>query len=155
MTVDAAGAPEEFPYAHPPMKLADRTRFGRDWFDYVMHSDPPPATSAYYYSGIANFVFGEMWSRPGLDIKARRWITLTCVGAADTIQPIRSHVYAALKSGDISIDEMREFVLHFAVYLGWPKASILQSTVDEIWQRIEDEGGVEHLDAPDIDDYLS
>ncbi len=45
-------------------------------------------------------------------------MTLACVAAADAEQPLREHVYAALNSGDLSITEMREAVLHFAVYAG-------------------------------------
>ena len=143
------------PYAHPPMELDKRTEFGRQWFQHIMCNRPPQANTPFYYNGISNFVFGEMWSRPGLDVRARRWITLACVGAADTVGPIQSHVYAALKSGDVTIDEMQEFVLHFAVYLGWPKASIIQLTVAEQWKRIQDEGGVERSEPPALEDFTS
>ncbi len=72
---------------------------------------------------LIDFVFAEIWSRPGLSRRDRRFVTLACVAAADAEAPLRDHVYAALNSGDISITEMRETVLHFAVYAGWPKAS--------------------------------
>jgi 4-carboxymuconolactone decarboxylase len=32
-----------------------------------------------------DFVYGEVWSSPGLTRKERRWITLACVGAGDGI----------------------------------------------------------------------
>jgi len=44
-----------------------------------------------------------------------------------------------LRSGDISFDEMRELVLHFAAYSGWPKASFLQQTVDAMYARVLEE----------------
>ena len=50
-------------------------------------------------------------------------------------------MYAALNSGDLSITEMRETVLHFAVYSGWPKASRFNIVVDEQWDRIHRERG--------------
>ena len=50
-------------------------------------------------------------------------------------------MYAALNSGDLTITEMRETVLHFAVYAGWPKASRFNIVVDEQWARIIDERG--------------
>ena len=67
-----------------------------------------------------------MWRRGVLTPRDRRWITLTCVGAAGAITPIETHVYAALKSGDISYSEFDEFVLHFGTQAGWPKASAMQ-----------------------------
>jgi 4-carboxymuconolactone decarboxylase len=39
----------------------------------------------------------------------------------------------------ITFDEMRELVLHFAAYSGWPKASFLQQTVDAQQARVVEE----------------
>ena len=66
-------------------------------------------------------------------------MTIPCVGLDDSVGPIQSHVYSALRSGDITIDEMRELVLHFAAYSGWPKASFLQQTVDQMYARVVEE----------------
>ena len=76
-------------------------------------------------AGVLDFVFSSVWNRPGLSRRHRRLIALTCCGAADTVGPIEANVYAALKSGDLNVDELLEFVLHFAVYCGWPKASFM------------------------------
>src|SRR3954464_4366425 len=82
--------------------------------------------SAYIDAGVIGFVFGEMWRRGVLAARDRRWITLTCVGAAGAITPIETHVWAALESGDVSYEEFDEFVLHLATQIGWPKASVMQ-----------------------------
>ena len=104
--------------------------------------------SVYTHYGIANFVFGEVWCRPGLDMRARRLVTVAAVGAADTAVPIRSHVHAALNSGDLTYDEMQELVLQFAAYLGWPKASILEQRVREVWAQIQEAGGPVSIPQP-------
>jgi 4-carboxymuconolactone decarboxylase len=96
---------------------------------------PPPATP-YFEAGIVNFVFGEMWARPGLDQRARRWITLVGVADSSASTPIRTHTYAAMASGNATLDEMQEFVLHYAIHGGWPRASVMQATVLEMGQRI-------------------
>ena len=85
----------------------------------------------------------EVWSRPGLGVRDRRFVTLACVGAADAVSVIDAHVYAALKSGDITVEQMLEFALHFAVYCGWPKASQVEQSVRDQWQRIHTERGEE------------
>ena len=47
---------------------------------------PGPSPSAPHFEcGVLNFVFGEMWSRPGLDQRAHRWLTL--VGVAEGEPP--------------------------------------------------------------------
>jgi 4-carboxymuconolactone decarboxylase len=117
--------------------LARRQENGRREWREVMGMEPPPADSPYFGDGILSFVFGEMWGRPGLSRTARRWITLACVGAADGVAPIESHIRAALASGDITFAEYQEFVLHFAVYLGWPKASIMETTGRAVWAELQ------------------
>jgi len=99
-------------------------------------------------AGLLDFVFGEVWNRPGLSRRDRRLVTLTCVGAADTPEPIEANVYAALNSGDLTYEAALEFVLHFAVYSGWPKASFLNQVAGESWARIESDGGVRVGTAP-------
>lgn len=56
------------------------------------------------------------WTRPALSRRDRRFVTLACVAAADADAPLPDHFYAALNNSDLSITEMREVVLHFAVY---------------------------------------
>jgi 4-carboxymuconolactone decarboxylase len=43
---------------------------------------------------------------------------------------METHIGAALRSGDISVEEMREFVVHFAVYAGHPKATAVRAALD-------------------------
>ncbi|MFV8162091.1 carboxymuconolactone decarboxylase family protein [Mycobacterium sp. 134] len=118
-----------------------RTERGRREFAEVMTfeapSDESPATA-----NLIDFVFAEVWPRTALTRRDRRFVTLPCVAAADAEGPLRDHVYAALNSGEVSIVEMRETVLHFAVYAGWPKASRFNIVVDEQWDRIHRERGL-------------
>jgi 4-carboxymuconolactone decarboxylase len=120
----------------------DRIRGGEACFAWINCVPAPPRDTPYTLAGILNFVFGEVWQRPLLSVRDRRLLTVAAVGLDDSIIPIRSHVYAALKSGDLNLEEMRELVLHFAVYSGWPKASFLNQVVTESWERIQSDGGV-------------
>ncbi|MEB3069718.1 carboxymuconolactone decarboxylase family protein [[Mycobacterium] vasticus] len=105
-------------------------------FAALMAVPAPPAPDP-----LLDFVFAQVWQRPGLSRRDRWFVALPCVAAADAEGPLREHVYAALVSGDLTIDEMREAVLHFAVYSGWPKASLFNMTVDEQWERIHRDRG--------------
>jgi 4-carboxymuconolactone decarboxylase len=125
-------APADFPpiRAEPwehDQRMADGTRNFRD----VMTFGGPPAQTAYFEAGINGFVFGEMWRRPGLDERARRFITVVGVCDSAAYTPIHSHVYAAMKSGNATQAEMFEFVLQYAIHAGWPKASVAQGAVIE------------------------
>jgi 4-carboxymuconolactone decarboxylase len=118
----------------------ERAERGRRTFADVM-TFPAPDTSTPTMANLVDFVFAEVWDRPALGRRDRRFVTLPCVAAADAEGPLRDHVYAALNSGDVTITEMRETVLHFAVYSGWPKASRFNMIVDEQWERICGERG--------------
>jgi 4-carboxymuconolactone decarboxylase len=96
----------------------------------------PEGPAPFYNAGIKNFMFGEMWMRPGLDRRARRWITLACVGASDSPYPIATHVYAAIKTGYATVDEMKELVLQYAFELGWPKGSVVQTAVETMADQV-------------------
>lgn len=109
----------------------------------VLTEVPAPGPATPFQQAQRDFLFGEVWSRPGLSRRDRRWVTLTCVAAADAPGPIDQQVYAALNSGDIELGEMLEFVLHFAVYCGWPKASHLEMVIGQQWARIAKERGQE------------
>jgi 4-carboxymuconolactone decarboxylase len=114
-----------------------RHQEGSASFEQVMLFGGPPAQTAYFEAGIINFVFGEMWLRPGLDQRARRWLTLVGVGLASASTPVRSHVWSAMASGDATREEMFEFVLQYAVHAGWPRGSVMQSAVIEQAARVE------------------
>jgi 4-carboxymuconolactone decarboxylase len=141
-------SPDPIPLWDPGYDPEVRLRGGEACFAWINCVNAPPRDTPYTLAGILNFVFGEVWQRPGLSVRDRRIMTVAAVGLDDTIIPIRSHVYAALKSGDVTLVEMEELVLHFAVYSGWPKASFLNQVVSESWARIQSEGGIRVGTAP-------
>lgn len=127
--------------AHSPIREdawdpAQRLQEGAAGFTKVMLFPPPPPVTPYFEGGILNFVFGEMWMRPGLDQRARRWITLVGVADSSASTPIRTHTYAAMASGNASVSEMQEFVLQYAIHGGWPRASVMQAVVLEMGKRV-------------------
>lgn len=124
------------PIRAEPWDPDERIRQGHEEFDKVMTFPPgPPATP--YLLGINNFVFGEMWCRRGLDEPSRRWITLVGVCESGAEIPIRSHIHAAMASGNCSPEEMLEFCLQYGTHAGWPKASRMQGVVLEMIEKVK------------------
>ena len=127
-----AEVPPICPAPWDPQARSDR---GHAAFEKVMTFPPgPPATP--YLEAINNFVCGEMWWRPGLDEPSRRWVTLVgvCESAAEI--PIRSHIHAAMASGNCTGEQMLEFVLQYGTHAGWPKASRIQGVVLEMIEKV-------------------
>jgi 4-carboxymuconolactone decarboxylase len=71
---------------------------------------------------VAEFAYGEIYSRPGLDLKTRELVTIasiTTLGSAQT--QLKSHIHGALNVG-CSPHEIIEVIIQMAVYAGFPKA---------------------------------
>ena len=71
---------------------------------------------------ITRYAWGEIWSRPGLDRRTRSCITLTALIALGRDEELAMHVRAALRNG-LTPDEIKEVLLHSAVYGGVPAAN--------------------------------
>lgn len=106
----------------------------------VMAVDPPDASTPLDRADRER-LFGAVWNRPGLSVRDRRIVTIACLSAAVDVAEMDAHVYAALATGDLTVDELNEITLHFAVYCGWPRASQLEMTVRGQWQRLHEERG--------------
>jgi 4-carboxymuconolactone decarboxylase len=119
----------------------ERQAKARAEYEHIMTTPSPEPASAYLDAGVIGYVFGEMWRRGVLTPRDRRWITLSCVGAMDSVFPIDTHVWAALNSGDVSAEEFDEFVLHFATQLGWPKGSALAVQGAAAMAKLSEERG--------------
>ena len=83
---------------------------------------------------ITKYAWGEIWSRPGLDRRTRSCITLAALVALGRDHEVAMHVRAALGNG-LTPDEIKEVLLHTAVYAGVPAANsafaIAQQVLDE------------------------
>lgn len=71
---------------------------------------------------ITRYAWGGPWSRPGLDRRMRSAITLTALVSLRAENELGMHVRAALGNG-LTPDEIREVLLHTAVYAGVPAAN--------------------------------
>ncbi len=116
-----------------------RLETGKRVFREVTGLEPPVGSPAFEASMLPH-VFGEIWTRPGLTRKERRWISLTCAATSGTLLPVEAHVRGALKSGDITLDELNEWVLQMAQYAGWPTGAVLDTTVRKIALEVAQEG---------------
>jgi 4-carboxymuconolactone decarboxylase len=71
---------------------------------------------------ITRYAWGEVWSRPELDRRARSMITLALLAALGHEGELAMHVRAAVRIG-LSPEEISEVLLHTAIYAGVPVAN--------------------------------
>ncbi|MGW1023723.1 bifunctional 3-oxoadipate enol-lactonase/4-carboxymuconolactone decarboxylase PcaDC [Streptomyces sp. NPDC002577] len=71
---------------------------------------------------ITRYAWGEIWNRPGLDRRSRSCVTLTALVAGGHLEELAFHTRAALRNG-LTPAEIKEVLLHAAVYCGVPTAN--------------------------------
>lgn len=71
---------------------------------------------------LIEFAFGDVYSRSGLDLKAREIATVAALTAMGTAAPqLKVHVHGALNVG-CTRQEIIEVMIQMAVYAGFPAA---------------------------------
>jgi len=70
---------------------------------------------------ITRNAWGNVWQRPGLDLKTRSMVTVAMLTALGKQTELKGHVRGALKNG-VTPEEIREIMLHATVYCGFPAA---------------------------------
>ena len=103
--------------AHVDRATASATDFSRPFQEFITRA-----------------AWGEAWTRPGLDRRTRSVITLSVLTALRAENEIPMHVRAALRNG-LTPEEIREVLIHTAVYAGVPAANsafaLAQKVLDE------------------------
>lgn len=68
---------------------------------------------------VTQYCWGDIWSRPGLDRKARSLLNLGMIAALNRPEELATHVRGAINNG-LTEKEIREAFLQVAIYCGMP-----------------------------------
>jgi len=98
-----------------------RKVLGDEWVDRAEKNKT--AFTADFQELLTRFAWNEIWNRPGLDHPTRRMLVLAMTAAMGRWEEFRLHTRAALQSGDLSQDQLKEVLLQAAVYCGVPTAN--------------------------------
>lgn len=71
---------------------------------------------------VVEYPFGDVYSRPGLDLKSREIGAIAALTAMGNAKPqLKTHIAAALNAG-ITRSEIIELMIHISVFAGFPAA---------------------------------
>ena len=70
---------------------------------------------------ITRNAWGDVWQRPGLDMKTRSLVTVALLAALGKQHELKGHVRGALNNG-ATAKEIQEVLLHTSIYCGVPTA---------------------------------
>jgi 4-carboxymuconolactone decarboxylase len=92
---------------------------------------------------LIEFPFGDVYSRPQLDLRAREIATIAALSALGNAQPqLKVHIEAALNVG-CTRDEIVEVFMQMAVYAGFPAALNALFAAREVFERRDEEEATE------------
>ena len=90
---------------------------------------------------ITHHAWGDIWTRPDLPRHTRSLITIAMLIGMNREGELRLHLRAARNNG-VTRDEIKEVLMHSAIYCGIPAANATFHLAQEVW----DELGAESLD---------
>lgn len=94
-------------------------------------SDP---FTAEFQDLITRYAWGEIWSRPGLSGQTRSLLTIALLVALNRPEELRMHLRAAANNG-VTQSEIKEVLLHCAVYCGLPSANAAFHLAQEVFEE--------------------
>jgi 4-carboxymuconolactone decarboxylase len=108
--------------AHVDRSLKNRNEFNED-----------------FQNLITRYAWGEIWTRPGLPRKTRSLLTIAMLVALNRPDEFRLHLHAALTNG-VTKDEIKEALLHAAIYCGVPAANSAFHAAQEVFSETKAKG---------------
>jgi 4-carboxymuconolactone decarboxylase len=85
---------------------------------------------------ITRYAWGEIWARPGLPRHTRSLLTIGLMVALNRGEELRMHLRAAANNG-VTPAEIREVLMHCAIYCGVPAANAAFHTAKEVLGNLE------------------
>ena len=81
---------------------------------------------------VTRYAWGEMWTRQGLSRQTRSLVTLAMLIALNRSDEFRLHLRGAMNNG-ATRDQIKELLLHAAVYCGVPAANSAFRAAEEVF----------------------
>jgi 4-carboxymuconolactone decarboxylase len=86
---------------------------------------------------VVEFPYGDIYERPGLDLKSREIATIAALTAiGDTKPELKDHIKGALNVG-CQKQEIIEVIIQMAVYAGFPRAINGMNIAKEVFEELD------------------
>ena len=90
-------------------------------------------------------LFGQVWSRPGLELPHRSMITIAALTALGRELELKAHIRGGLRLG-LSREQIVEIIMQMAFYAGQPAAHAGFRAAKEVFDQLDQskEGAASH-----------
>jgi 4-carboxymuconolactone decarboxylase len=85
-----------------------------------------------FFGLTVDHLFAEIWTRPGLTLRDRRLLLLGLLVGQGLQDVADIQIEAALRSGDLTPEELREIGIFLTHYAGWPKGARLSMQTEKL-----------------------
>jgi 4-carboxymuconolactone decarboxylase len=85
-------------------------------------------------------LFGQVWSRPGLELPHRSMITIAALTAMGREVELRAHIRGGLNLG-LTREQIVEIIMQMAFYAGQPAAHAGFRAAKEVFDSIDKQAG--------------
>ncbi|WP_433361623.1 carboxymuconolactone decarboxylase family protein [Streptosporangium sp. CA-115845] len=89
-----------------------------------------------FFGMTVEHLFAEVWSREGISTRDRRLLLVGLLVGQGMDDVVGLQLDAALRTGDLTPDELREIVIFLTHYAGWPRGARLNGQVEELIARV-------------------
>jgi 4-carboxymuconolactone decarboxylase len=95
-----------------------------------------PADLPGRYSDITvDHLFGTVWTDDTIDLRQRRLLTIGVLAAQDKPELLEIQFDSALERDELTVEQVREVVVHLTHYVGWPISTGISGAAETIIRR--------------------
>ena len=84
---------------------------------------------------ISNFVYEDIFARDALDLKTKELLAIAHLMNIGADNELKTHIYGAINCG-ASLSEIKETIIHAAMFIGFPKSLAAMQILKEISNKI-------------------
>jgi 4-carboxymuconolactone decarboxylase len=85
---------------------------------------------------ITRQAWGEVWTRPGIHPKTRRFMAISTMIALRAWDEFRLHVRSGLTQGDLSKDDLKEIIIQATAYCGAPAGNHAMQQAEQAFREM-------------------
>jgi 4-carboxymuconolactone decarboxylase len=95
----------------------------------------PDTIPGRYAAMTVDHLFGTVWTSQELGVRDRRLMTIGVLAALDKTDLLEIQFDCALERGELTVEQLREVVVHLTHYIGWPLSTGVNQTAENVIAR--------------------
>jgi 4-carboxymuconolactone decarboxylase len=95
----------------------------------------PDTLPGRYAAMTVDHLFGSVWTSDELDVRDRRLMTIGVLAVLGKSDLLDIQFDCALARDELTVDQLREVVVHLTHYIGWPMSTGMNQTAENVIAR--------------------